>query len=236
MITPMQTNPLYQDYPTHFRPNPGLVLFCTVLIGALLSFFLYKITLKGVIFDYSKAQISGELSVLEELPSGDIGETPDWVDSSEPINMGVEEPEGVCSVSSRFPPAVLQWCGLITRYASRRGLPPDLVAALIWQESGGNPSAYSRSGAVGLMQVMPRDGLAASFTCVNGPCFGSRPTTQELQDPEYNIAFGTRLLAGLLSRHGDIREALKYYGPNNVGYYYADKVFGLFQRYGKYST
>jgi len=48
-------------------------------------------------------------------------------------------------------------------------LPEALIAAVILQESGGDPSAYSSSGAVGLMQVMPRDGIAAEFMCVNGP-------------------------------------------------------------------
>ncbi len=40
------------------------------------------------------------------------------------------------------------------------------------------------------------------------------------------------MLAGLLNRHGSLREALKAYGPKDVGYYYADKVLGHYQRYG----
>ena len=63
-----------------------------------------------------------------------------------------------CRISSKFPQSILQWCDLITAKAEQTGLEPDLIAALIWQESGGNPLAYSSSGAVGLMQVMPRDG------------------------------------------------------------------------------
>ena len=74
-------------------------------------------------------------------------------------------------------------------------LPPNLIAAVILQESGGDATAYSSSGAVGLMQVMPRDGIAASFECINGPCFASRPTIEELQDPRFNIEYGTRMLA-----------------------------------------
>jgi len=89
----------------------------------------------------------------------------------------------MCSVSQRFPASIRRWCGLITQYAGKHGLPPNLVAALIWQESGGNPVAYSHSGAVGLMQIMPSDGLAASFQCAGGPCFSSRPNTNQLQDP-----------------------------------------------------
>ena len=74
-------------------------------------------------------------------------------------------------MSRNYPENVLRWCELITQYGNEHGIDPDLLAALILQESGGNPTAYSHSGAVGLMQVMPNDGLAASFMCQNGPCF-----------------------------------------------------------------
>lgn len=144
---------------------------------------------------------------------------------------GSSASQAACKVSGLFPNKVLRWCGLISYYAARHELNPDLLAALIWLESGGNEIAYSKSGAVGLMQVMPKDGLASSFMCVNGPCFADRPSITELQDPEFNVAYGTRMLAGLLRRHGSLREALRYYGPMNVGYYYADKVLGIYQRY-----
>jgi hypothetical protein len=136
-----------------------------------------------------------------------------------------------CRVSDRFPENIKQWCRLITKYAEKHGFDPDLLAALIWQESGGNPTAYSKSGAVGLMQVMPRDGIAASFMCVNGPCFTNRPSIEALQDPEFNVKFGSAMLAGLIKKYGDTREALKYYGPMDVGYYYADKVLGIYNNY-----
>jgi hypothetical protein len=143
------------------------------------------------------------------------------------------EGTGDCDVSEKYPGSILQWCDLITHFSDKNNLEPDLIAALIWQESGGNPVAYSRSGAVGLMQVMPRDGLAASFMCQNGPCFVNRPSIAELQDPKFNVRYGTGMLAGLLGRYGNIRDALKYYGPKDVGYYYADKVLGIFESYKK---
>jgi soluble lytic murein transglycosylase-like protein len=139
--------------------------------------------------------------------------------------------ESDCQVSEGYPETVRQWCGLITQYAKEHDLDPNLVAALILQESGGDSSAYSRSGAVGLMQVMPRDGIAASFQCNSGPCFASRPTIQELEDPEFNISYGTRMLAGLINKHGNTRDALMAYGPANVGYYYADIVLAIYEKY-----
>ena len=136
-----------------------------------------------------------------------------------------------CQVSSSYSQEILQWCETITSVATQYGLSPDLIAAVILQESGGNASAYSHSGAVGLMQVMPRDGIAASFECPNGPCFASRPTIEELQDPGFNIEYGTRMLAGLLGRYGNLREALRAYGPMNSGYSYADKVLAIYENY-----
>lgn len=133
-----------------------------------------------------------------------------------------------CTLRPSFDSSVLQWCELIQAYANANGLEPALVAALITQESGGDPGAYSSSGAVGLMQIMPRDGLAASFMCAAGPCFTDRPASQQLYDPEYNIAYGTRLLSSLLQRYGNIRDALMSYGPHDVGYYYADLVLGIY--------
>ena len=137
-----------------------------------------------------------------------------------------------CQVSTLYPNKVRRWCSLISEYSDRRGLPPDLVAAVILQESGGDPEAFSHSGAVGLMQVMPRDGLASTFMCANGPCFANRPSKGELRDPEFNVSYGTRMLASLVRKHGSLREALKSYGPMDGGYSYADKVLGIYQQHG----
>jgi soluble lytic murein transglycosylase-like protein len=136
-----------------------------------------------------------------------------------------------CQVSINYPEEILQWCQIITDKATQAELPPDLIAAVMLEESGGDATAYSASGAVGLMQVMPRDGIAASFECPNGPCFASRPTIEELQDPGFNIEFGSHMLAGLIARLGGLREALKAYGPMDVGYSYADTVLAIYENY-----
>ena len=136
-----------------------------------------------------------------------------------------------CGVSSSYPDGILQWCDMITSLAAQAELPSDLIAAVMLQESGGDATAYSGSGAVGLMQVMPRDGIAATFECVNGPCFASRPTIDELLDPRFNIEFGAHMLAGLIARLGNLREALKAYGPMDMDYRYADTVLAIYQNY-----
>jgi hypothetical protein len=197
-------------------PLPKFLFICTIVACLILAAGLSLVTIQlPVPGSQSAAQSQNNAS---GQPQADLAQ-PAALDNSN------------CSVSQRFPVSIRRWCGLITQYAGKHGLPPDLLAALIWQESGGNPVAYSRSGAVGLMQVMPSDGLAASFQCVNGPCFSSRPSTDELKDPEFNVSYGTRMLAGLVGKTGNLREALKSYGPANVGYYYADKVLGIYQSY-----
>lgn len=136
-----------------------------------------------------------------------------------------------CSLSERYPTDVTRWCELIEQSAVENGLPAGLIAAVILQESGGNPESYSSSGAVGLMQIMPRDGIASEFMCINGPCFASRPTIEELQDPSFNIKYGSHMLAELYAKHGSYREALFRYGPMDIGYHYADLVLRIWKNY-----
>jgi soluble lytic murein transglycosylase-like protein len=138
--------------------------------------------------------------------------------------------DGSCALRSSYPGSVRQWCATIQSEASQHNLDPNLVAAVMQQESGGNPGAYSGSGAVGLLQVMPSDGLAASFYCVAGPCFAGRPSSQQLLDPQFNIAYGVKMLAGLVARYQNVRDALVAYGPANVGYSYADTVLAIYNR------
>jgi soluble lytic murein transglycosylase-like protein len=66
---------------------------------------------------------------------------------------------------------------------------------------------------------------------VNGPCFTNRPSIKELEDPDFNVKYGTGMLSGLVNKHGNIRDALRAYGPMDVGYYYADKVLNIYQNY-----
>jgi soluble lytic murein transglycosylase-like protein len=143
-----------------------------------------------------------------------------------------DDPEIYASLLSlEFPQEIQQWKTLIEKNAQTYDLDPNLLGALILQESGGQHQIISSSGAVGLMQVMPRDGIAAQFMCINGPCFTQRPTIAELSDPEFNLQFGIKMLSGLINKTGNLREALKLYGPADYGYNYADIVLTLKARY-----
>lgn len=77
------------------------------------------------------------------------------------------------------------------------------IMAVILLESGGRADAVSKAGAVGLMQVMPKEA---------GPAFTDRPSGAFLKDPVINIAYGTYLLRNLVKYYnGDLKMALAAY-------------------------
>ena len=91
------------------------------------------------------------------------------------------------------------------RAGAAYGLPPLLLRAVAEQESGLNPCAVSRKGALGLMQLMPE---TASFLGLNDPF-----------DVEGNIFGGARFLRWLLDRfQSDLGLALGAYnaGPGRI--------------------
>ena len=103
-------------------------------------------------------------------------------------------------------------------------LPRELVEAVIWQESRGNPNAVSPVGARGLMQVMP--------DTARSPGFGVQPVDPEsLFDPAVNRQFGEQYLGAMINRYqGDTRRALAAY---NWGAGNADKWDGDLSRLPK---
>lgn len=104
-------------------------------------------------------------------------------------------------LSPYWPETVRRWEPLILAEAERRGLDPDLIAAVIWKESQGWPSRRGPAGAVGLMMVMPKE---AGFSW--------RPTAEQLMDPATNIFWGARALSIILQQSGgDLFNALAAY-------------------------
>jgi soluble lytic murein transglycosylase len=73
----------------------------------------------------------------------------------------------------------------IQEEAARRSLDPYLIASIIRQESGFEPTTVSNAGAVGLMQIMPAE---ASRIGTNGGL--GEVTRDDLFDPARNIAVG----------------------------------------------
>ena len=96
----------------------------------------------------------------------------------------------------------------IQEAAREQGFTPDLLRAVIQQESGYLPCAVSSKGAQGLMQLMP--GTASDLGVVDP------------FDPAQNIDGGARYLSDLLVRYdGDLELALAAYnaGPARVDEY-----------------
>ena len=90
-----------------------------------------------------------------------------------------------------------------------------LIYALVRQESRFEPSARSRAGATGLMQLMP---VTASF--VSGRSFTSDNASQ-LHDPQLNLTLGQQYVSHLLERpevDGNLFYMLAAYnsGPTQV--------------------
>ena len=102
-------------------------------------------------------------------------------------------------------PAGTPYAAEIQAAAARHGLDPALLAGLIRQESGFDPSAGSHAGAQGLAQLMP--GTAAALG-VSDPF-----------DPVQSIDGGARYLREQLDRFGgDVVRGLAAYnaGPGAV--------------------
>lgn len=105
---------------------------------------------------------------------------------------------------------------LIIKYSELYDLDPFLVAAVIHCESGNKSDAVSRSGAVGLMQVMPDTGKWAAEK------LGIENYTDErLNEPDINIRLGCWYLSFLHERYnGNMTNMLAAY---NAGHGNADK-------------
>lgn len=109
----------------------------------------------------------------------------------------------------------LNYKEIIKSYAAQRGLNPNLMAGLIYVESGFNPHAGSPAGARGLMQIMPQTGASIAAK------IGEPYTADTLWDPEKNIKLGSWYLKFLIDKyHGDINLALIAY---NGGVALADR-------------
>lgn len=103
---------------------------------------------------------------------------------------------GSLRLRARVPMKELE--GTIAHHSRQQQLDPALISAIIKAESDFDPDAVSRSGAIGLLQLMPETAV--------------RLEVRDPFNPEENIAGGARYLRYLLDRfHGNLPLALAAY-------------------------
>lgn len=115
-----------------------------------------------------------------------------------------------------------RWAHEFVLYGEQVHVNPKLLVAIAYAESEFNPQAYSHSGAIGLMQVVPS---RASWSEYEPRC--GRMTARNLHEPRINICFGAHIFREFLTQHhGDTDHALAAYN-NGTGELnsYPDRVY-----------
>lgn len=115
------------------------------------------------------------------------------------------------------PVAQLETNNHIDKIAKRYGLNPDIVKAIIEEESGWVASAEGDGGeSIGLMQIQPRWHKERI----------TRLGITNLYDPEQNVTVGCDILSELLNKYGNYEDALSAYNSGNTedGKAYAERI------------
>ena len=115
-------------------------------------------------------------------------------------------------INQRFFPGAFR--NKVFYYSEKHKLDPLWVAAMISVESSFNPVAVSKSGAIGLMQLMPATAEELAYRS------GVKDFSKELlNDPAFNLDIGCKYYSKLMKRYAQDRDmALIAYnaGPSNL--------------------
>jgi len=113
---------------------------------------------------------------------------------------------------------VRRWCQpIIKECVEKHGLDLDLVSAIVWTETKGDPSLINpNSGATGLMQIMPKHVIPG------------RPSQARLLNPRVNIPEGCTILYDYINLYKSEKDGVWAYGGTNGSYaQYADIVLSV---------
>jgi len=120
-----------------------------------------------------------------------------------------------------------QYQPIIAKVSEKTGVPANIIAALMSQESSFNPKAVGRSGEIGLTQILP--------STARDPGYGMKGVDPEsLRDPQANILFGANYLANKARHLGldpSSPEALMAYNAGSNKERYAREVMAKAGRY-----
>ena len=104
-----------------------------------------------------------------------------------------------------------QYEDMVARHAQANGVPVELVHRVIVRESRYRPGLVGRGGAIGMMQIKLATARGLGYT----------GTAEGLRDPETNLTYAVKYLAGAYrAAGGDQNRAVSYYAG---GYYYVAK-------------
>src|SRR3954451_16366092 len=104
-----------------------------------------------------------------------------------------------------------QYDALVTTHAQANNVPESLVHRIIVRESRYQSQLVGRGGTIGLMQIKLATARGLGYT----------GTAEGLRDPNTNLTYGVKYLAGAYrAANGDHQRAVRYYAG---GYYYAAK-------------
>ncbi len=201
------------------RLQRGCFIVTMAVVCAVSAQAAERVTLRSgsdVVCDHQRP-VNGEMrlfltqaedSYVDVLPSDIVREetAPDTIPEAIP-----DRKQAALSAESSAPKKSVALPVLLAQASAAHHIDADLLASVIRAESNGNPHAISRTGAQGLMQLMP--GTAAGL--------GVRDSFA----PDQNIAGGTAYLDWLLTRyHDDPALALAAY---NAGPEAVDKYHGI---------
>lgn len=146
--------------------------------------------------------VDGARAVLALRAGGEVVCDAALIVRVEPDEVPWPEPAApVATAPAATPAPGTPFDHLIAPLAARHGVDAALVRAVVETESGFEPRARSRKGAMGLMQLMPR---TARQYAVPDP-----------YDPPANLEAGIRHLKTLLDRY-DVRLALAAYNAGEA--------------------
>ena len=124
----------------------------------------------------------------------------------------------ICSINRAISPKVAwrEACALVY-YSAKYGVPTELAVSIAKAESRFNPSAASKSGACGVMQVV--------WKVHNGMLSAKGIATKKdhMFDPERGVEAGILIISRYLNAYGTVQKALnRYYG--GISHAYLKKV------------